>query len=151
MSELPEKRTEDYSEDERPMVVKEDAGQAEDFDRLNKLAEYLESSDDAFDNRMLSGNRVSSYDGERDKKLDAMNNTAARGINLVEHLLGQWACVETTAVCWMRRLPGAISATAGPPRPLHRVNTSTGIPCAANRPATSRTNTFIPPESPVPG
>src|SRR3954466_5462994 len=48
VSALTEKRTEDYSEDERPMVVKEDTGQAEDFDRLNKLAEYLESSDDAF-------------------------------------------------------------------------------------------------------
>lgn len=89
-------RKEEFSEDERPMVVKEDSGQAEDFDRLNKLAEYLESSDDPFDNRLLSGNRVSSYEGERDKKLDAMNNTAARGINLVEHLLGQWAFVETT-------------------------------------------------------
>src|SRR3954463_14544602 len=40
--------------------------------------------------------RVSSYDGERDKKLDAMNNTAARGITLSEHLLGQWAFVECT-------------------------------------------------------
>ena len=38
-----------------------------------------------------------SYDGERDKKLDAMNNTAARGITLQEHLLGQWAFVEAHA------------------------------------------------------
>src|SRR3569833_1365471 len=45
-------RKEDYSEDERALVVKEGTDQAEDFDRLNKLAEYLESSDDAFDNRM---------------------------------------------------------------------------------------------------
>ena len=38
--------------------------------------------------------RVGSYDGERDKKLDAMNNTAARGTNLTDYLMGQWAFIE---------------------------------------------------------
>src|SRR6266550_4608163 len=33
-------------------------------------------------------------DAERDKKLDAMNNTAARGVTLAEHLLNQWAFIE---------------------------------------------------------
>ena len=82
-------RKEDYSEDERPIVVKEDTNQAEDFDRLNKLAEYLESSDDAFDNRMLSGNRVSSYDGERDKKLDALESEALPSVmrKVIAHAL----------------------------------------------------------------
>src|SRR5690606_21136471 len=42
------------------------------------------------------GQRISSYDGERDKKLDAMANTAARGVTLHEHLYGEWAFVEAS-------------------------------------------------------
>ena len=38
----------------------------------------------------------SSFDGERDRKLDAMANTAARGITLQEHLIAQWAFVTVT-------------------------------------------------------
>ncbi|HYO07848.1 MAG TPA: RNA polymerase factor sigma-54 [Tepidisphaeraceae bacterium] len=86
--------TEHFSEEERPMVVKEGGDQAEDFERLARISDYLENEEFS----SLSGSssvRVSSYDGERDKKLDAMNNTAARGITLQEHLLGQWAFVET--------------------------------------------------------
>jgi len=84
--------TETVSEDERPMVVKED-DQSADFDRLARISEYLENEEFT---QPIPGQRVASYDGERDKKLDAMNNTAARGITLTEHLLGQWAFVETT-------------------------------------------------------
>src|SRR5688572_26338446 len=82
--------TESFSEAERPMVVKED-DHAADFERLAKISEYLENEEFT---PPTSGMRVSSYEGERDKKLDAMNNTAARGITLQEHLLGQWAFVE---------------------------------------------------------
>src|SRR4051812_40868416 len=64
-----------YSEDERPMVVKEN-DQSEDFARLERISEYLENEEFA---PPIPSQRVSSYDGERDKKLDAMNNTAARG------------------------------------------------------------------------
>src|SRR5205809_5402591 len=82
-------RIEDFSEAERPMVVKENSDQSEDFERLAKISDYLENED--FANPTGSNFRVSSYDGERDKKLDAMNNTAARGITLTEHLMAQWA------------------------------------------------------------
>ncbi|HZL34326.1 MAG TPA: RNA polymerase factor sigma-54 [Tepidisphaeraceae bacterium] len=80
----------EYTEDEKALVVKEGGDGAEDFDRLAKLSEYLENEE--FNTN--SSFRVSSYDGERDKKLDAMNNTAARGGTLQEHLLGQWAFIE---------------------------------------------------------
>src|SRR3989440_5594663 len=83
-----------FTDEERPMVVKED-DHAADFERLAKISDYLENED--FANPTGSNFRVTSYDGERDKKLDAMNNTAARGSTLQEHLLGQWAFVECTA------------------------------------------------------
>jgi RNA polymerase sigma-54 factor len=85
-------RVEDFSEAERPMVVKENTDQAEDFDRLAKISDYFENEE--YSNPTGSNFRVSSYEGERDKKLDAMNNTAARSITLQDHLLGQWAFVE---------------------------------------------------------
>jgi RNA polymerase sigma-54 factor len=80
------------SENEKALVVKEGGDGAEDFDRLAKLSEYFENEEFNTNNsfRVSSG----SYDGERDKKLDAMNNTAARGITLQEYLLSQWAFVE---------------------------------------------------------
>src|SRR5688572_4779421 len=86
---------EEFSEEERPMVVKEENGQADDFDRLAKISEYFENEE--FNTNGGSNFRVASYDGERDKKLDAMANTAARGENLQEHLLNQWALVEVPA------------------------------------------------------
>jgi RNA polymerase sigma-54 factor len=87
-------RQEDFSEAEKPMVVKENTDQVDDFERLARISEYFENEE--FSNPTGSNFRVSSYDGERDRKLDAMNNTAARGITLQEHLLGQWAFVECT-------------------------------------------------------
>jgi RNA polymerase sigma-54 factor len=84
--------TAELAEGERALVVKENSDQAEDFERLAKIGEYFENEEFATN----GGNfrQASSYDGERDKKLDAMNNTAARSITLAEHLLGQWAFVE---------------------------------------------------------
>ena len=87
-----DQKTQDYSEDERALVVKENSDQAEDFERLAKLSEYLENEEFATNGSHFR--QAASYDGERDKKLDAMNNTAARGVTLAEHLLGQWAFVE---------------------------------------------------------
>jgi RNA polymerase sigma-54 factor len=84
---------EERSEDERPLLVKEGTNQAEDFDRLEKLTEYLEN-EEFFTNNARDFRTAQSYDGERDKKLDAMTNTAARGETLVEALLHQWAFVE---------------------------------------------------------
>ena len=85
---------EDRAEDERSLRVNEDAGQAEDFQRLERLSAYLENEE--FSTNGNFRQQVSSYDGERDKKMDAMANTASRGDNLAEHLLGQWAFIETT-------------------------------------------------------
>ena len=86
---------EDYSESEQPMVVQENSDQSEDFERLAKIGEYFENEEfNAIPSRDFR--QQASYDGERDRKMDAMNNTAARGINLAEHLMGQWAFVECT-------------------------------------------------------
>ena len=85
---------EEFSESEQPMVVRESGDHAEDFERLAKIGEYFENEEFHTNSSLGSSHRVSSYDGERDRKLDAMNNTAARGGTLQEHLLGQWAFVD---------------------------------------------------------
>lgn len=88
--EAPEAR-EEFSESEQTLTMKDDA--SDDFDRLARISDYLENEEFST-NGASSGFRQSSYDGERDKKLDAMNNTASRGVNLQEHLLGEWAFVD---------------------------------------------------------
>src|SRR6185369_10560623 len=65
-----DKPKEEFADEERPMVVKENTDQAEDFERLAKISEYFENEE--FNTNAGSNFRVSSYDGERDKKLDAM-------------------------------------------------------------------------------
>ncbi len=82
---------EDYSEGEQTLTMKEDA--SEDFDRLAHISDYFENEEFSTNG---SSFRQSSYDGERDKKLDAMNNTASRGVSLQEHLLGEWAFIDCT-------------------------------------------------------
>jgi len=83
---------EDFSEGEHQLVVKEGTGQSEDFDRLARISDYFENEE--FNTNSNFRQSSGSYDGERDKKLDAMNNTAARSGNLSEHLLDQWAFIE---------------------------------------------------------
>jgi RNA polymerase sigma-54 factor len=85
----PQPGAQDRSEDERPLVVKDNSDHADDFDRLTKISEYLENEE--FVTNGSSYRQQISYDGERDKKMDAMANTAARGETLSEHLLNQWA------------------------------------------------------------
>ena len=82
----------EFTEDERALVVKENSDQAEDFERLAKISEYLENEE--FFTNGSHFRHAPAYDGERDRKLDAMNNTAARSVTLAEHLMGQWAFVE---------------------------------------------------------
>ncbi len=79
-------------EESRPMVLKEDSNGAEDFDRLSKIGEYFENEE--FQTNSGNFRQGSGSDGERDKKLDAMNNTAARAASLTDYLLEQWAFVE---------------------------------------------------------
>jgi len=92
---LDDSRKVERSEDERSLVVKEDSDQSADFDRLAKISEYFEN-EEFHTNGSYSGRQQSSYDGERDRKLDAMNNTAARSMTLADHLMGQWAFIECT-------------------------------------------------------
>ena len=81
------------AEGEQALRVDEKGGQADDFDRLERISEYLENEE--WTNGSSSNFREGgSFDGERDKKMDAMANTAARGITLQEHLMGQWAFVD---------------------------------------------------------
>lgn len=86
-----ELESERKTDSERVLVVDETSGQAADFERLAKLGEYLENEEFYTNSSQF---RQPAFDGERDRKLDAMNNTAARAITLAEHLLGQWAFVE---------------------------------------------------------
>jgi RNA polymerase sigma-54 factor len=80
------------AEGEQVLRVEEKNGEA-DFERLERISEYLENEEwtNASGSNFREGG---SFDGERDKKMDAMANTAARGITLQEHLMGQWAFVE---------------------------------------------------------
>ncbi len=83
----------EFSEGEQALVVKENSDGADDFERLAKIGEFLEN-EEFNTNTGTSFRQASAYDGERDKKLDAMNNTAARGENLSEHLLNQLLFLE---------------------------------------------------------
>lgn len=87
---------EDESLERRALVVDEKGSQAEDFDRLARIAEYLENNEEAFTKANSEYRQRGSYEDEngRDRKMDAMANTAAMGMTLAEHLLNQWALVE---------------------------------------------------------
>jgi RNA polymerase sigma-54 factor len=87
----PAEAREDYSEGEQTLTHNENS--SEDFDRLARISDYFENEEFSSAGGS-SGVRQSSYDGERDKKMDAMNNTASRGVSLQEHLLGEWAFVD---------------------------------------------------------
>jgi len=91
----------DDAEGERELVV-DDKGPnhneaADDFERLSNLSEQY---DDAWDdNTSESGSefakrQVSAHAGDRDAKLDAMANTAARGASLYDQLIDQWHLAE---------------------------------------------------------
>jgi len=87
------------SEEERPMLAHDsESGQStvDDFSRLSDLS-------DAHDSETWSSNTSESgeyrpstrqFDGERDSKMDAMANTAARAAPLTDLLLDQWRFVD---------------------------------------------------------
>src|SRR3954470_12524789 len=85
---------EQYSEGEQVMVVEREGNDGmEDFERLEKIADYLENEE--FGTNSSFQHRASaSYDGERDKKLDALNNSPDRAGNLTDYLTDQWTFVE---------------------------------------------------------
>jgi len=87
-------------ESERELVVSEDGtdSSAADFERLTNISE--EYGDAWAANTYETGDAPRprsrpQQDGERDAKLDAMANTAARGASLYDQLLQQWHLVDT--------------------------------------------------------
>ncbi len=89
----------DVRAENRELDVDGDGATAEDFERLDRISDYLENEEfsPAYERggyEEQSGPRQSSYAGERDAKLDAMANTAARGASLDEHLLEQWDLLD---------------------------------------------------------
>ena len=95
-AELAQEQRDDL-ESTRELNVDEASSSGDDFERLSNMAENIgddwESSNyetgESFARRQLS--RVA---GERDGKLDAMANAAARGASLYDQLLGQWMLAE---------------------------------------------------------
>lgn len=75
---------ETIEEGERVLEVTEDG--TDDFERLQKM---VEEYDDYFDEDRVTRSRVGSSDDDGDGKMEAMQNTAAEGIDLRESLLEQ--------------------------------------------------------------
>lgn len=98
-------------------VGEDDKGLAEDFARLERISEYLENEEFSPSynelKRLNHGPSAGSYVGQRDAKLDAMANTAARGGNLIEHLLNQWALVDISPISNLAAANGHASLEAG--------------------------------------
>jgi len=82
----------DESLDQKELVVGEDSDKADDFERLDSLGE----SDAGFDDYLDSVSSVSfrRSGGEKDKKLEALQNTAAPAQSLNDSLTEQWRLVE---------------------------------------------------------
>jgi RNA polymerase sigma-54 factor len=92
----PEAETEESSpdvdasvEEQKPLVVKDDDNRVEDFGRLGNM----DSDYEDYYNRADSM-RPRRDDGESDKKLEAMQNTAALLQTLNEYLTEQWRMVD---------------------------------------------------------
>jgi len=100
-----EQERRDDREGERELVVdrndKDHNEAADDFERLSNLSEQYGEAWDS--NTSESGSsdfarrQVSSSAGERDGKMDAMANTAARGASLYDQLMDQWHLAEPPA------------------------------------------------------
>lgn len=80
--------------DRKELVVGEDAGadRTDDWERLSSLeSSYPQAFESDYSSQPYSAGRSN---GERDKKMDAMANVAARGAGLTEQLLDQWKFAE---------------------------------------------------------
>src|SRR5436305_7098294 len=66
------------AEREEALVVKDNSDHADDFDRLERISEYLENED--FFSNASPALRQSSYDVQRARKPDATNHTAAPSV-----------------------------------------------------------------------
>lgn len=79
---------------ERELVVREDSDYIDDFQRLENIkddfGEYI-GSDEPFSYKV---SRPSVAGGEEDKKMEALQNTAAQQLSLHDYLKEQWRMVE---------------------------------------------------------
>jgi RNA polymerase sigma-54 factor len=79
------------AEGDKEMVVGDDDS-ADDWERLSNLeSDYREAFDNEYSSSRFASSRLA---GERDRKMDAMANVAARGESLTEQLLHQWTFAE---------------------------------------------------------
>ncbi len=76
--------------EERELVVRDESDHVEDFQRMDNISEYY---GDYFDG---GSPRPARDDGGPDKKMEAMQNTAAMEISLIDSLREQWRLVETS-------------------------------------------------------
>lgn len=90
----------DAAEGERELVTGDDTSGSDDFERLSNISEDYGDSwtqntyeSDRWDRSSAGAGRYSG-DGERDGKMDAMANTAARSASLTDQLMGQWHLAE---------------------------------------------------------
>ena len=88
----PAKVDEPSDRGDHELVVDEAGGNSEDFQRLAEFEEEFGTETVADDAPVRPPPPRA---GERDRKMDAMANTAARAISLNEYLLDQWRFVET--------------------------------------------------------
>ncbi len=78
------------------LSIDPNSADAKDFQRLEKLADYLENEEFATNDGSRYRGRVP-QDGERDGKMDALANSAARGTSISEHLLDQWGLLTMSS------------------------------------------------------
>jgi len=88
----------DDHEGERELIVSEESPtnhNADDFERLNNFSEEIGDGWEPNTYETGESYRPARDNGERDGKLDAMANTAARPQSLADQLLAQWCLLET--------------------------------------------------------
>ena len=77
---------------QKDLVVAGDGNKTADFERLAEITDDSDFDDYYAGNR--GGTARAAHSDDRDAKLDAMANTAARGVSLHEYLTFQWALVD---------------------------------------------------------
>lgn len=103
LDEIRKQQERDDTENERPLTLDEAGGGADDFERLDSFeSTYSEAAENEF-TPPSRGDRIEetlgTYSparmaGERDAKMDAMANTAARAQPLSDQLLEQWSFAD---------------------------------------------------------
>ncbi len=88
----PEPEQSDDSIDNRELIVGDDADRADDFERLERLEESEAGFTDYMETASSGGLRRNS--GESDKKLEALQNTAAQEASLNDSLNEQWRLID---------------------------------------------------------